>query len=190
MKDSAQLPRITVVTPSYNQARFLESAIVSIISQDYLNLEYIVLDGGRFKNNIGGPVSDKLAFIKDYKFTIAFEGASYLGYTTEKLMQPMLVHSLAIYWGNELVHREFNPESFLNSYDFADDEELIERIIEIDQNDDLYLEYLQQPYFHNNAVNEYVNPENVLKQFDYIFNNDKEPVAFKMKKSFFFLFIV
>lgn len=143
--------------------------------------------GGRFKNNIGGPVSDKLAFIKDYKFTIAFESASYPGYTTEKLIQPMLVHSLAIYWGNELVHRDFTPKSFLNSYDFADDEELIERIIEIDQNDDLYLEYLQQPYFHNNAVNEYVNPENVLKQFDYIFNNDKEPVALKKKRKIFFV---
>lgn len=40
------LPRITVVTPSYNQAEFLGRTIQSVISQDYPNLEYMVIDGG------------------------------------------------------------------------------------------------------------------------------------------------
>jgi hypothetical protein len=39
-------PRITVVTPSYNQARFLESCLRSVLDQKYPNLEYIVIDGG------------------------------------------------------------------------------------------------------------------------------------------------
>lgn len=40
------LPKISIVTPSYNQAKYLEETMCSILDQNYPNLEYLVMDGG------------------------------------------------------------------------------------------------------------------------------------------------
>ena len=65
----SELPSITIVTPSYNQEEYLEEALISVIKQDYPNLEYFVMDGGstdgsvklfeKYSDNITSWVSEK-----------------------------------------------------------------------------------------------------------------------------------
>jgi glycosyltransferase involved in cell wall biosynthesis len=65
----AAFPRISIITPSFNQGQFIEQTISSVIDQGYPNLEYIVIDGGstdgsvetirKFESGIAYWVSEK-----------------------------------------------------------------------------------------------------------------------------------
>lgn len=142
----------------------------------------IVDSGGKYLNNIGGPVGDKRDFISNYKFTLSFENKIYTGYTTEKLVEPMWCDSMPIYWGNPLIGQEFNTKSFINWDDYGSDDAVIERIIELDQNEDLYEEVYNQPYFINNELNMYCSEERLLRFLDGIFSNPIRNKLYSMSR--------
>lgn len=125
--------------------------------------EYKQVDsGGRLWNNIGGPVEDKLKFISGYKFNIAFENSSVRGYTTEKIMDAMVANTLPIYWGNPWVGRDFNERSFVNVNSFSSLEEAVEHIVELDNDDELYLKKMKEPWVNDSSIFDW---ENRLAEF-------------------------
>jgi len=122
--------------------------------------------GGKLENNIGGRVGDKAAFQSQYKFSIAFESVATDGYITEKIIQPMLVSSMPIYWGSPSVSEDFNEKSFVHVKDSSEAaaNAAIDEIVHLDTNPMAYIEKLSLPWI---IEEQYVDYQKILAEYLY-----------------------
>ncbi len=97
-------------------------------------------DGDDIEARGGNWHRSKLDFLRKYKFTIAFENQRFDGYSTEKLFDAFEAGSIPIYWGNRSISEDVNPECYIDCNDYDDDfDAVIDRIIEIDNDPELYM---------------------------------------------------
>lgn len=96
-----------------------------------------------------GGQMQKVEFYKNYKFVLTCENSRSNGYLTEKLLHAKLAGCVPIYWGDPYVDLDFNPESFINITKFSSAEEFLNRVKEIDENDELWLKMANSPLILN-----------------------------------------
>lgn len=110
---------------------------------------------GSCVTNNNTVVGDKIEFMKDYKFVMGFENSSHPGYNTEKLVDGFISKTIPLYWGDTNVYSDYNKNSMVNLHDFKNQEEFIQRILEIDQDEDLYNRILsEQPIINYSLFDE------------------------------------
>lgn len=115
-----------------------------------LNRRKAVVSAGRHFNNTGKPLFDKMSFLRQFRFNLAFENTSSNGYITEKLVEPLLAGSIPIYWGAPDVGREFNPRCMINVNDFPSDKAVIDHILAVNTDQEARLALLEAQPFRDN----------------------------------------
>lgn len=103
--------------------------------------------GGPWRNNVGGPVAEKIPFIANYKFNLALENSRIDGYVTEKIVEPCAAATVPIYWGAPDVVKDINPASFVNAADYDTLDSLVNAVRELDTSPQEYLKMLRAPIF-------------------------------------------
>jgi alpha(1,3/1,4) fucosyltransferase len=94
--------------------------------------------------------SRKYEIFSHYKFSVCFENsvAPGGGYYTEKLIHAKCSGTLPLYYADARVGTDFNTKSFLNLNDYGSMQNLVDHVIEIDQDDDLYNQIIKEPLFN------------------------------------------
>lgn len=83
------------------------------------------------------------------KFTLCFESTKHEGFITEKIVDAFFADTIPIYFGSSDVKNIFNENAFLYCEGKEDFDTIIKKIIELDTNDDMYINMLRQPIFQD-----------------------------------------
>ena len=112
---------------------------------------------GKYNNNMGFNLTfnywteEFRRFLSNYKFIICFENSKFGTYSTEKIINPYLSNTIPIYWSSHHIKNIFNPDSMLFLEDETEEsyQNILNKIIELDNSDEKYLELLNKPVFNN-----------------------------------------
>lgn len=99
--------------------------------------------------------STKTDFQKRCKFTICFESVNQYGFATEKITDAIYSRTIPIYCGSKTIYDVFNKSSIIDVSDYDSYEDVVNKIIELDNNDDAYLNMLN--------VSPIINPQFILE---------------------------
>ena len=115
--------------------------------------------GGRYRNNVGGPIRHKIRFLSKYKFSIAMENSEGDGYASEKIIDSFLAGTIPIYFGDYMIDEYINPKTYILIRNRKDIMKKIEYIMKIDNDDNLYRSILKEKvfiddFFVDNIINE------------------------------------
>lgn len=137
------------------------------------NYKNINSHGSYLNNSPSIPIGDtskyenslfKVKCISNYKFNLCFENShgctkspidhtyvSDSGYVSEKIYEALISNTIPIYWGSKGIHNDLNTKRFINYYDYNDFDAMIEKIIEIDNDDNLFLDIVNENYVDNKS---------------------------------------
>lgn len=137
--------------------------------------------GGRWNNNIGGPLKGgfpaKRAWLQRYRYNVCFENEALQGYTTEKITDAMVAGCVPVYWGNPTIEQDFNRASFLNRADDPSDDALIDRMLALEKDEAALFRLLREPWFADNRPNPYYSTDRFCDFIERIVATPIKPVA-------------
>lgn len=164
VEDLKSKPYFANFIASHDSEHNLRSRFVEMMSR-YKRVEC----PGSFLNNmpdnstVQRTDSTKTDFQRKCKFTICFESTKHYGFITEKITDAFFSDTIPIYFGSDNVTSIFNKEAFINVSDYPSLEALLEKVIELDNDDTEYLKMLNSP---------------ALVDSDYYENLEKEEESF------------
>lgn len=140
-------PKFANLIASYDSENNYRSKLFNELSK------YKFVDSpGKFLNNCDVVVrfqdDSKVKFQKQCKFSLCVESAVNAGFNTEKIMDAFYAETIPIYYGDPEIAKIFNPKAFINVSDYGSIEDVVKKVVEIDNNDELYLSMLNEPIFN------------------------------------------
>lgn len=139
--------------------RFFANFIASHESEDNIRGDFFKLlsqykrveSPGTYLYNMEDDISvnwkdnSKTDFQRQCKFTLCFESTKSGGFVTEKITDAFVSDTIPVYFGSEEIFEIYNKDAFVYCSSRDDFDATVQRVIELDQNDDKYLDMINQP---------------------------------------------